>query len=268
MNRDIDAIAEEFLQVASHLRLGIILQLEEKNANLSTLTKKLNSTSSEMHRNLKRLLEDNLISKNTEGLYYLTSYGKMVYSQVSSWEFMMNNSEYFTKHEFGKLPELFLQSIGSLNNSKHVKGFINVQDTWKKIYSNAKEYLHNILFEVSYDSEILSITTSQLKKGVNICSVFLEDAILPESRKKIIGNKDILKAIQEQILIRRIAKNINTLVVLNEKEAFVMFPKLDGEVDVGEGFYSNDEHFHNWCQEYFDYCVNSSGSFYEEKFKK
>jgi len=183
-------------------------------------------------------------------------------------EIILGLGKYFAKHELGTLPKLFLQSIGSLNNSKHVKGFVNVQDVWKKIYSNAEKYIHNILFEVSYDAEIFSIITSQIKKGINIHSIFLEDAILPESRKKAIGNKDILNAIQEQLLVRRIIKGISILVVLNEKEAFVMFPKSDGEIDVSEGFFSNDKNFHHWCVAYFDNCMNSSGSFFEEGLKK
>ena len=268
MAKNVDAIAEEFLQVASHLRLGIILHLHEKDDNLSSIAKKLDSTASEMHRNLKRLSADNIISKNNEGQYYLTSYGKMIYAQVSSWEFMTNNSEYFKKHELGTLPKLFLQSIGSLENSEYVKGFVNVQDIWKKISSNAKDYIHNILFEVSYDIETLSIVTSHLKKGVNICSLFVEDAIIPESRTKAIDNKDIINAIKDQKLIRRTIKDINTLVVLNETEAFVMFPKSDGEIDVSEGFYSNDETFHHWCVGYFDYCRGISNSFFEGRFKK
>lgn len=268
MDIDVDKIAEEFLQVSSHLRLGIILHLEEKNDNLSSLAKKLDATTSEIHRNLKRLSDDNIISKNTEGLYYLTSYGKMICAQVFSWEFVANNSEYFKKHDFGRIPLLFLQSIGSLKNSKHVKGFVNVQDVWKKILSNAENYVNNILFEVSYDDEILSIITSQITKGVKIQSIFLEGAILSESRKKIRDNKEISHAIKNTVLVRRTIKNINTLVILNEKESFVMFPKSDGEIDVSEGFYSDDKSFHHWCLEYFEYCMASSGSFFEEKLKK
>ena len=173
MAKDVDGLAEEFLQISSHLRLGILLHLKEKQDNLSSLATKLDATASEMHRNLKRLSEDNIITKNNDGLYCLTSYGTMICSQVSCWEFMKNNSKYFVKHDFGNLPDLFLQSVGSLNDSKHIKGFVNVQDTWKKIYSNAKNYISNILFEVSYDSEILSIITSQLKKQVQISSIFL-----------------------------------------------------------------------------------------------
>ena len=268
MDRDIDGLAEEFLQVSSHLRLGIILHLKEKEENLSSLANKLDSTASEMHRNLKRLTDDNLITKNAEGLYCLTSYGKMIYSQVSCWEFMKNNSEYFKKHDFGNLPDLFLQSIGSLNDSVVVTGFVNVQDTWKKIYANANKYIDNILFEVSYDSEILSTITSKLKKGVRINSIFLEDAILPESRKKAISDKNITDAIQNELLVRRTIKHIDTLVVLNEKEAFVVFPTSDGKIDVSEGFYSKNPEFHKWCFAYFNYCLNSSGSFFEDRLKK
>ena len=268
MDSNIEAIAEEFLQVASHLRLGIILHLNEKNDTLSSLGKKLDVTTSEMHRNLKRLSEDNLILKNNEGEYYLTSYGQMVYAQVSSWEFVMNNSKYFTKHTFGTIPLLFLQSLGSLKNSQHVKGFVNVQDIWKKILTNSKKYVNNILFEVSYDDEILSILTSQIKNKINIHSIFLEDAILSDSRKKIFENKDISNAIKDQTLVRRTIKGINTLVVLNEKESFVMFPKSDGDIDVSEGFYSDDEDFHNWCAKYFNHCMDSSGSFFENRLKK
>lgn len=265
---DNEILAEEFLQISSHLRLGIVLQIQEKPSNLSTLAKNLDATTSEMHRNLKRLSDDDIISKGSDGNYDLTPYGKMICAQISSWEFVKRNSEYFKKHSFGHLPMLFLQSIGSLNNSKHVKGFVNVQDTWKKIYSNADSFMNNILFEVSYDNEILSIITSKLKNGTSICSIFLEDAILPESRKNATANKEILKAIQEQLLVRRTIKDIDILVVLNEKEAFVMFPKIDGEIDVSEGFYSTDMSFRMWCQNYFEYCLNSSGSFFEEKLKK
>ena len=268
MGRDIEAIAEEFLQVASHLRLGIILHLKEKNDTLSSLGKKLDVTASEMHRNLKRLSEDNLILKNHDGEYYLTPYGQMVYAQVSSWEFVMNNSEYFTKHSFGTIPLLFLQSLGSLKNSQHIKGFVNVQDVWKKILTNSQKYVNNILFEVSYDDEILSIITNQFKKKIKIQSIFLEGAILSESRKKIFANKDISNAIKNNLLVRRTIKNTNTLVVLNENESFVMFPKSDGEIDVSQGFYSDDDDFHHWCAEYFSHCMDSSGAFFEEKLKK
>ena len=268
MKSSYEEIAEEFLQASSHLRLGIILNLQEKTDNLSSLAKKLDATASEMHRNLKRLVDDNIISKNSDGDYTLTAYGQMICTQIDSWEFMKQNSSYFEKHGFGNLPRFFIQSLGSLNNSKHIKGFVNIQEIWKKIYSDTGEYVNNVLFEVSYDKEILSIITSQLKKGIVICSIFLEDAILPDSRENAIKNKDITKAIQDQILVRRTIKDINTLVVLNETEALVMFPKPDGEIDVSEGFYSDDPLFHNWCKEYFEHCLNSSSSFFEEKFKQ
>ena len=78
MDCDVDKIAEEFLQVSSHLRLGIILHLEEKTDKLTSLAKKLDVTTSEIHRNLKRLSDDKfeqdrkMFEINALGVLWLT----------------------------------------------------------------------------------------------------------------------------------------------------------------------------------------------------
>ncbi len=63
-------------------------------------------------------------------------------------------------------------------------------------------------------------------------------------------------------------KNVKTIVILNEKEALVSFPKLDGEDDLTQSFYGNDKMFHEWCLDYFRYCWYDSGMFQESKLKE
>ena len=63
-------------------------------------------------------------------------------------------------------------------------------------------------------------------------------------------------------------KTIQIVVVLNEKEACIMLPKLEGEVDLSEMFYSADSVFHEWCLDYFKYCWDESNVFQESKLKK
>jgi len=62
-------------------------------------------------------------------------------------------------------------------------------------------------------------------------------------------------------------ENVQTVVILNEKEACIMFPKVGGEVDMSEMFYSDDSVFHEWCLDYFKYCWDSSSVFQESKLK-
>ena len=63
-------------------------------------------------------------------------------------------------------------------------------------------------------------------------------------------------------------KDVKIVVVLNEKEACVMFPTIDGEADMSEMFYSNDTLFHEWCLDYFRYCWYGSDVFQESKLKE
>ena len=57
------------------------------------------------------------------------------------------------------------------------------------------------------------------------------------------------------------------IVVLNEKEACIFFPK-NGEADLTEMFYSDNDVFHEWCLDYFRYCWYNSGEFHEHKLKE
>ena len=62
-------------------------------------------------------------------------------------------------------------------------------------------------------------------------------------------------------------KGIKMVVVLNEKEAGVIFPRKNNEVDLSKMFYSTDSNFHEWCLDYFNYSWKNSNSFQEHKLK-
>ena len=48
--------------------------------------------------------------------------------------------------------------------------------------------------------------------------------------------------------------NVQTVVVLNEKEACVSFPDLKGKSDITQMFYGTDPEFREWCLDFFRYC--------------
>jgi hypothetical protein len=76
------------------------------------------------------------------------------------------------------------------------------------------------------------------------------------------------KLIEKGLIERKMEKNVQTVVILNEKEACIMFPTLDGESDLTEMFYSDDMMFHEWCLDYFRYCWYGSDVFRESKLKE
>ena len=61
--------------------------------------------------------------------------------------------------------------------------------------------------------------------------------------------------------------NVSIATLLNEKEACIIFPKLDNEPDMSEIFYSSDPQFHEWCLDFYNDSWKKAGSFQESKLK-
>src|SRR5713226_549922 len=126
MKQDFDSSANEFLELASEQRLAILLRLNEQKSKISVLAKELDATVPEVFRNFERLVKADLIAKDSDGSYSITAYGKIVCGQVPSLQFLSRNKKYFKNHDFGDVPQKFLQRVGVLIECKQIKGFVKV----------------------------------------------------------------------------------------------------------------------------------------------
>ena len=263
MLNDYERTASDFLELSSEQRLSIIFRLLEKKTNVSTMAKELESTMPEVYRNFERLVKAELIHKDSDGYYSLTTYGKAVCTHLPSLSFLSNNKKYFKDHDFGDLPKKFIQRIGALESGQYYKGFTKVLECWKDICENSSEYIYDVLYEEPL--ELLEPIVHKAKNGVKINSIFSESTIIPRERKKIVEKPDIKKLIESGAIQRRIKNDAKVVVILSEKEACVMFPKSDGETDMSSTFYSKEQLFHEWCLDYFKHCWDNSSIFHESK---
>ena len=123
-----------------------------------------------------------------------------------------------------------------------------------------------ILSEVPLD--LIEPLLKRVKTGVKFQYIFSESAVVPKGRKALLKKFGFDKLIEKGLVERKMFKKVETVLVLNEKEACVMFPTTDGEADITEMFYSNDPMFHEWCLDYFRYCWYGSDIFQESKLKE
>jgi predicted transcriptional regulator len=258
--------ANDFLELASEQRLNIIFKLLEKKSKISNMAKELHATVQEVHRNFERLTDAGLIAKDKDGFYDLTTYGKTMCTQVPSLLFLSKNRKYFENHDFGDVPMKFIQRIGALAGGQQIKGFVKVLELWKSIYKNADEYIYQIFTEVPLD--LIQPLLTRVKQGIVLNYIFSESVIVPKGRKELLAKLGMKELLDRGMVDRRMKENTNVIVVLNEKEACVVFPTLDGESDMREMFYSKDTLFHEWCLDYFRYCWYNSGPFQESKIKE
>jgi len=232
------------------------------------MARSLDATSQEVSRNFSRLFDAGFIIKDSDGFYYLSTFGNVICTQVSSMKFFSQNRKYFKKHELDSIPLKFIHRMGELEQGNKVKGFIKVQEKWDDIYKNADQYIHNILHEVSYSSNIIEILVKKIKNKTQVKSVFSSTAIVSSERKNVLEKNGLKKFIQEGMITRRMKKDVKVALVLNEKEACISFPTLDGEAELSQAFYSNVPSFQEWCLDYFVYCWDASDVFQESNLNK
>ncbi|MGI0087151.1 MAG: helix-turn-helix transcriptional regulator [Nitrosotalea sp.] len=258
--------AGEFLELSSEQRLTIVLKLQQTKSKVSVIAKELGATMPEVFRNFERLARADIISKDADGYYSLTTYGRTICGQIPSLLFVSGKKKYFKTHDFGDMPQKFIQRIGALSPGQHYKGFTRVLEQWKHICENSEKYIYDILSEEPPD--LMEPIMSKARQGIKINSIFSESTVTPKDRQKMIERLGVKKLVSDGIIERRILGRVSVVVVLNEKEACVMFPKTDGETDMSETFYSDDPMFHEWCLDYFRYCWNNTEPFSESKLRK
>lgn len=258
--------ANNFLELSSQQRLHIIFRLLEKKCKVTNMAKEIGATVQEVHRNFARLEDGGFITKNMDGYYTLTTYGKTICSQTPSIIFLSRNRKYFEDHTFGDIPPKFIMRIGQLANSVHTKGVSKVLEQWKSIYKNANQYIYEILTEIPLD--IIEPKVKRIEKGIKFNYILSESAVVPKGRKKLLAKLNYDELIKKGLIERKMQKTVQTLIVLNEKEASVSFPNVESEADLTETFYSTDAMFHEWCLDYFRYNWYESEIFQESKLKE
>ncbi|MCH8054763.1 MAG: hypothetical protein IH857_01230 [Deltaproteobacteria bacterium] len=120
-----------FMDLASDSRRSMLLKLNEGNARLSRLAKDLGMSIQETYRNATRLIDSGLIEKNPENSLSITPYGRMMMNQIPSFQFILNNKEYFQEHTTGDLPTKFIQRVGALSNCEQIHGIGPVLEKMK-----------------------------------------------------------------------------------------------------------------------------------------
>jgi predicted transcriptional regulator len=251
-----------FFELASEQRLAIIFRLNEKSAKISQLAKDLDITMQEAHRNVSRLQDAGLVEKDPEGIFSLTTFGNTITKQIPTFNYLSKHKEYFSEHILGELPIKFIMRLGALDKCEFVKGVVAILERWKDIYREAEEYIYEIVPQVPID--LIEPAVSRVKQGVKYSYVLPKDVIIPK------GRKDLLKKLghNKGAIERRMVECVKVAVILNEKQAAVLFPTQKGETDMNMIFYSIDRVFHEWCLDYFRYRWYGSDIFDESKLKE
>jgi predicted transcriptional regulator len=252
-----------FFELAGDLRLSMLMKLTQKQYRLSQLATELDATMQEAHRNMTRLIDSGLVMKDSEGDLILTPYGITIVSLIPSYDFLFNQKEYFLEHSLGELPRKFIQRLGSLHNCEIVHGVMAILQRWKTLYAMSNEYIKEIMAQVPLD--LIETISDRVQMGVKFSYIFASNVVIPKGRSQILQKIGWRNLMAKGLVERRMLDEVKIMTIFNEKQACVLFPNLKGEPDLNIMFYSEDNEFHDWCEDFFLYQWEKASAFDEGK---
>jgi predicted transcriptional regulator len=254
-----------FFELAGDLRLSMLTRLNQENYRLSKLASELGATMQEAHRNMTRLIDSGLVSKDKDGALVLTSYGRTVVTIIPSYSFLSGRRDFFLDHSLGDLTPKFIQRIGAFQNCEIVHGVMAILQRWKNLYSESEKYIKEIMAQVPLD--LIETISMRIESGVRFSYIFASNAVVPKGRTQLLQKVGWRNLISKGLVERRMLQEVKVMTIFNERQGCVLFPDKKGEPDLNIMFYGEDKEFLEWCGDLFDYQWEKAGPFDEGKLK-
>ena len=204
------------------------------------IARKLDLTTTETFRQLQRLNEALLVHKQPNGDYAITEYGRFVLQLSSSFEFIYKHRQYFSTHDFRRLPYQFQNRIGELSSASLGTDTMENINLAERITREAEQYMWGGGVEQSLN--ISSILMESIPKGVKYKFLFPQRFINPRP----------LPSQMAGAIEWRSFEDLPVNIVLTEKEAGISFCLVGGKADY-VGFAGKDPVFLGWVKDLFCY---------------
>jgi predicted transcriptional regulator len=248
---EMETFSSLLFELSSTDRLDILALLRKTPLKLSHVSKKLDFTVQETSRNITRLREAKLISKNVDGKFHLTPYGAEALSLLSGFKVLFKNREYLATHVLIELPARFRASIGVLEGCTFVNDVMVTFHNVENMIVKAEKFVW-ILTNQVLASTIPHLTQS-VERGTEFKLLMPTDYLPSKDVRELVSNATFRKASRTKQLENRFIDRIDVFICLSEKEvAALSFPSVKGKLDY-TGFKSNKEAVVDWTKALYEY---------------
>ena len=231
-------------------RLDILILLRKKRLKLSHIAKKLKFTVPETARNVSRLCEVNLIAKDVQGDFHLTSYGKQTLVLLKGFNFITNYRGYFETHTVSTLPVEYQIGIGILENSTFENKLTTMLFNIENLIRDSKEYVWFVSDQLLASG--LPLAVEAVKRGVEFKKILPRDISIQQDILTIANNPIFEKAARANKFESRYLDIIDVALFISEQVALISFPNAENKFDY-LGFIITNEDAHRWTKDLYRY---------------
>jgi predicted transcriptional regulator len=248
-------------EVSNDDRHRILVTLESEALNLSNLSKIIDMNLPETSRHISRLLDVDLIQKNIDGTYDITSYGRYVIRLVKNIEFFTEYKDFFLTHSSDEVPDIFSSRLDVFSGSRFFKDVMDFVRILNRIISKA-EHQVNILIE-NYPWVAIPSIIQALNRGIKFRIMEKSDNAEPGS-DSVEDEGELPERIKMSPLVEYATLDqVGPLVIYTENSAAFILPNNDGRYDFN-GFFTTNITTINWCKEVFNHFWNIARKFSQE----
>lgn len=234
--------------------------LKTSRMRQSQIAAKMDTSDANISPKLTALSSEGIISEDG-GYYSISRFGSKVLGIVPLVSSLKDNKEYMMNHMLG---DPFCDMMGDLDTFSWsrlelIKGQYRGEELWLDICRHATQEVFSIKSEVSMN--MIGVVADAVYNGIKYTYMLSRDASLPKERCKLLKNVQWEDKINRGRIVRRLVDKAPIVVVMNEKEAAVCFPNLNGQADLTTTFYGDDPTFYQWCKNYFQHKWRTAKEF-------
>ena len=227
---------ELFKTLSSKSRLTVIRALEKDSLRYSKILKASGLNTTDLSRQLSRLINDAIVEKDSSDRYQLTQFGRLVSTSIPMTTFLLKYQGYFNTHDLSVIPPSLIEDMVCLRKGNMVSSVFESMNLQKNIVLTIRERFWMLTDDLS--PSWISSLHNLLEDDVEIRSIFT-----PELAEKI--KHEATPLIKEKMQIRTIGV-VNLVIGYSDKHALICFPNLKGEPDRNHYLFGYDEVFTRW----------------------
>lgn len=245
-----EELCDLYFELSNEARMQILLALTEGPIKLTKLSNRLEITNQECSRHLSRLMDANLITRDSDGSYTLGPYGEVSIRLQRNQEFVTKHREYFTTRDMSGIPDKFLQRLSELGDAEYIDDLLITVHLIEEMVLDSDEQILSAVDQ--YPANIYEINKVAWKKGVSMQALEPEDWAPPTQflEERNAAEEAFTSARRDGLLEERYVDSIPFMLWVSEKAAGVMFPTTLGEFDY-KGFSVTSQVGIQWCRDLF-----------------
>jgi predicted transcriptional regulator len=243
-------------ELSSTDRLDILFLLQKTPLKLSHISKKLDFTVQETSRNITRLSDAKMISKEVDGAFHLTPYGEESLNILSGFQFLFKNREYFIAHTLDRVPDMFRASLGILDRCKYVGDVMVSFHNIENMIAEATEFVWILTDQIL--SSTIPYLIQAIERGTQFRLLMPRNYIPSADIRKLVDSSIFERASRSKKLENRFLETIDVFLCISEKRvAALAFPTLKRRFDY-TGFRAENESVVEWSKSLFTYYWNEA----------